>query len=235
MKSGMTMSTDSKVWCSGGDNNHYGYNGDIMGINSNTTAHINCSHCLEKSSPAITQWEGIAYKEDTGLKEDHYTGYKFQCVEYARRWLINNMKCTFGDINHAAHIFEKISHVNDLINESKKLFQGFKNSNENFPKYGDLIIFPKFYGQPWGHVGVITGVNPDKGYYEISEQNNENYWEDPTSYARRLVMLYYEKQYTLTEIPWNENIIENIKNKGLEKEIASEGKSKITGWKRIQE
>ena len=40
-----------------------------------------------------------------------YTGFQWQCVEYARRWLLLRKSCTFGDVPCACNIWNDIPHV----------------------------------------------------------------------------------------------------------------------------
>ena len=42
---------------------------------------------------------------DPNQIEGTYTGIKWQCVEFARRWLIQNRGMTFGDVDVAADIW----------------------------------------------------------------------------------------------------------------------------------
>lgn len=207
-----------KTFC----NNKFGY---IAGINSNVPAYINCD--CKHSNTGVS----ILSKEISGLNNDIQVGYKWQCVEYARRWLIINYGIYFESISCAYQIFD-IKNVTNLKTNKYHFFKGFENKNKEPPKFGDLIIFPIGWGQPWGHVAVCTRVDLDNEYIEIAEQNDDHgrLWDDYNSHSRRLLLLKLDDgHYTLTEIPYK-----GIKYDKNEKEqISKKYKSQIIGWKRV--
>ena len=53
-------------------------------------------------------------------QQDIYTGIKWQCVEYARRWLLEEQGVVFGDVEIAADIWELQQVNNPLSNKSLK-------------------------------------------------------------------------------------------------------------------
>lgn len=113
-----------------------------------------------------------------------FTGYKYQCVEYARRWLVMAKNLTFESIDCAFQIFELDSVTNVLTNQEQPLI-GIRNGSNFLPVEDALLIYQRGHGVPWGHVAVITEVNKDRGYVRIAEQNEEDrYW--PGNYARQI-------------------------------------------------
>jgi len=48
----------------------------------------------------------IYKKEDTGYARDVFTGVRWQCVEYGRRYLVVTQGATFGDVHGAINIFD---------------------------------------------------------------------------------------------------------------------------------
>ena len=207
---------------------HHNFTGTIIGVNNNVTAHLNCDNCWDKND-----YKCYLKKEESNFEMDIFTGYKYQCVEYARRWLIVNKKCLFGDIGCAYEIFDKINYAECLKTGLKKVMSSFANKNESPPMFGDLIIFPIRFMQKYGHVGIITDVNIDLGYVEISEQNFINYWEEPNSYSRRVILIKHQNLYTITEKRWKKSILEDLKSISVIEELIKREKSKIIGWKRI--
>jgi len=204
--------------------------GAIMGTHNNVPAYSN----NYKSGCNLNDDDWVQYlsKEETKLFKDVFTGCKWQCVEYARRWLIFNKKCTFKSINFAVHIYD-IGYVEDLTQPNKyKNFISIPNEGTTAPEVGDLVIFPQSRGQSFGHVAVVSNINFDLGYLDIVEQNYEDYWEH-LEYSRRLLFIKYNNKYVLTEIPWSENILKTYSDK-LDN-IITRYKSQVVGFKRITE
>jgi hypothetical protein len=118
-----------------------------------------------------------------------YSGMQWQCVEYARRYLITKLGFIFGDVNGAEDIFSEYFVLN-IENQSVHEFTSYKNGDiscesSNLPKVHDLIIWPRTTPDiPYGHVAVVLKVNGDDIY--IGEQNwSNNIWEH-TTYSRKL-------------------------------------------------
>ncbi len=104
-----------------------------------------------------------------------YTGLKWECVEYVRRYLIINHNITFSNVNSAFQIPEaKFMTLHGEIIIPKK--------NNNLV-IGSIIIFPKDYevDSPDGHVGIISSVL--EAGINIAEQNyNDNIFPRFISY-----------------------------------------------------
>lgn len=199
-------------------NSEYGLE---IGINSNTFAFSNCNEYCRNYDPVFI------YKKDTGLDYDIYCGLRWQCVEYARRWLIINRDVTFPNVKFAYNIFQ-MEYVLDVISGIKYKFESYKNENPIPPAVGDLIIYPADEHCITGHVAVATGVNLTEGYVEVSEQNYENVlWQNPESYARRIILKKINELYYLT----------NIHYIGIDYKFNEPGQGKeninIIGWKRV--
>ncbi|OMJ81967.1 hypothetical protein SteCoe_17453 [Stentor coeruleus] len=114
----------------------------------------------------------------------HYTGYKYQCVEYSRRFLIITKQITFANIKCAYNIWDLIVFQNLITGENFDILK-FENGSFIPPKEDCLLIYNKGYKIPYGHVAVITKVNLSKGYVKIAEQNErEKIWK--RNYARKL-------------------------------------------------
>ena len=130
-------------------------------------------------------------------------GLKWQCVEYARRWLILTRSLTY---DKAVPWASDIWHLNSL--ESLEYYpftypvplNRVPNGSRCPPVVGSILIYSR--GEPdirYGHVAIITGVDAD--YVEVAEENWDNdYW--PGNYARRIEMKYSGGNYTLhDELP----------------------------------
>ncbi len=56
-------------------------------------------------------WHTLKSSE-SGLKRDVFLGIKYQCVEYARRFMVVNQLCAFEDIGTADKIFDLTTVIN---------------------------------------------------------------------------------------------------------------------------
>lgn len=139
---------------------------------------------------------------------------QWQCVEYARRYLITKLGFKFGDVNGAEDIFFKINTVENVDGKPNREFRSYTNGNiscssSNLPKVHDLIIWPRTKPHiPYGHVAAVIKVDGDNVY--IGEQNwSNNMWEHAT-YSRILKL-----------------------NRTDGKCLLEDGDYPILGWKRI--
>lgn len=119
-----------------------------------------------------------------GQNHKLFTGMKWQCVEYARRWLIENKGMTFGEVTYAYHIWD-LDHF-DTVNthQSCKILRFKNKSSKSSPQVGDLLIYDKGLAIT-GHVAVVVGV--EQGSITIAEQNYFNRPWEGKDYARRLL------------------------------------------------
>jgi glutathionylspermidine amidase/synthetase len=113
-----------------------------------------------------------------------YMGYKWQCVEFARRWLYINKGYIFDDVAMAYDIFE-LRTVRDIQRKCLLPFHAFSNGSKQYPVAGCLLIW-KEGGEfeRTGHVAVVTDVTDD--YVCIAEQNVGHALWDGEHYARKL-------------------------------------------------
>jgi glutathionylspermidine amidase/synthetase len=126
-----------------------------------------------------------------------FTGVKWQCVEYARRWLLINKGAVYDEVDTAADIWNKIDHLTHVATKTKLPLETHVNGAKIPPQAGDLLIYARaFYDT--GHVAVVTNVNYEKGEIEVAEQNynNEPWHED---YARTIEFVNKEGNYWLLD------------------------------------
>jgi glutathionylspermidine amidase/synthetase len=114
-----------------------------------------------------------------------YMGYKWQCVEFARRWMYINKGYIFDDVAMAYDIFELRS-VRDVQANTRLPFQAFTNGSRTHPEVGSLLIWEEGGEfEDTGHVAVITEVRPN--YVRIAEQNvGHQAWPEGHDFAREL-------------------------------------------------
>ena len=120
-----------------------------------------------------------------------YTGFKWQCVEYARRYMIICMNLTFENIDNAYEIFN-IKYFISLKNNQKIPVQKYINGSPYIPVKNSLLIWKPSSDNINGHVAVIVKVNSDS--IEIAEQNYKNIkWKN--NYSRKIKLKYNNGYY----------------------------------------
>lgn len=135
-----------------------------------------------------------------------YTGIKWQCVEYARRWLLNEQGVVFGDVDIAADIWA-IAEVNNPHSTESLKFYSIVNGAANLPQRGDLLIYGKQYLDT-GHVAVVVSINEKRNTIQVAEQNYANTkWQQ--NYAREIAYISVDNRIWLLD-------------------------SYLIGWKRVQ-
>lgn len=106
-----------------------------------------------------------------------YTGIKWQCVEYARRWLLHERGVVFGDVDIAADIWA-MQEVNNPVTKQTYAFNSIVNGASSLPLRGDLLIYGKDYLST-GHVAVVVAIDKNKQSIQVAEQNFANTkWQD---------------------------------------------------------
>jgi glutathionylspermidine amidase/synthetase len=117
--------------------------------------------------------------------DDVFMGYKWQCVELARRWLYVNYGYIFDDIAMAYDIF-RLRSVRRLHDNVELPLQSFRNGARRPPEPGCLMIWNE--GGEFdvtGHVAVVTAVLADR--VRCIEQNvDHQVWDEGQDYSREL-------------------------------------------------
>jgi glutathionylspermidine amidase/synthetase len=114
-----------------------------------------------------------------------YTGHKYQCVEYARRYLLKTKGIIFESIPMAYDIFQ-LKAVKRVEDGTFFKFSPYLNGNSKAPLKGDLLIWkPVGEFKVTGHVAVISSVCDT--HVDIVEQNvDDTVWPEGQNYSRRL-------------------------------------------------
>lgn len=139
--------------------------GEVVGIApSGVTAYSNCNnHCI---NPEANFVDGV------------FTGIKWQCVEYARRWLLLNEKVVYGDVDIAADIWN-LQSVHVPGKDKQYNFRSILNGSTDVNlQRGDLLIYAAaFLGT--GHVAVVLSVDEKEQKIVVGEQNYTNkIWQE---------------------------------------------------------
>lgn len=104
--------------------------------------------------------------------DDVYMGYKWQCVEFARRYLYLNRGYVFTDVQMAFDIFA-LRHVRRVEDDAILPLYAFANGSLRRPETGALLIWREGGEfEVTGHVAIITEVLEDR--IRFAEQNLEH-------------------------------------------------------------
>ena len=179
--------------------------GNIVGHLEDVPAYSNCNNSFESGLNNF-----ISYQN-----KKLFSGMQWQCVEYARRYLITKLGVTFDSVDGAEDVFA-LKTVESIDTGKKYKFKTFKNNKNsncriknNIPKVNDVIIWARNKSDtPYGHIAVILKIEGDQIF--IGEQNWSNdAWESPSSYSRILTFKKYNNRCSIVD-----------------------GNYKILGWKR---
>ncbi len=125
----------------------------------------------------IDEYKGVAvysngsdYMSSHGLnysKDGYYYGYKWQCVEFVKRFYYEKYKYKMPDgAGNAKYFFNPMLQQGEL-NKQRGLVQ-FQNGGDIKPAADDLLVFTK---GSYGHVAIICDVGDD--WVEVIQQNSE--------------------------------------------------------------
>ena len=129
---------------------------------------------------------------DPNQESGTYTGIKWQCVEFTRRWLISQHGLTFGDVDVAADMWA-LQNLTKLSDQSSVALKTFENGAKQAPKRGDLLIYGREY-LGTGHAAIVLHVDRLRGTVLVAEQNFKNQkW--PGKYARTIHLIQKEGRY----------------------------------------
>ena len=158
--------------------------GEVLGVSKRgVEAYSNCSSDCVIYDPH--HWQGT------------YTGIKWQCVEYARRWLLQNRGAVYGDVDIAADIWDKIDHLVDVETKQKLPLEAHLNGAQQPPRPGDLLIYAKAFNNT-GHVAVVIDADYEAGHIKVAEQNYRNLpWAN--DYARKIELIKRADNYWLLD------------------------------------
>ncbi|MDA0990237.1 MAG: glutathionylspermidine synthase family protein, partial [Verrucomicrobia bacterium] len=115
-----------------------------------------------------------------------YMGYKWQCVEFARRWLYFNRGLIFDEVAMAYELFQ-IRSIRRVADGARLPMRAFRNGSKRLPEVGSLLIWNEGGEfEETGHVAVITEICfPDR--IRIVEQNfHHEVWPADQTYSREI-------------------------------------------------
>ncbi|KAH9593380.1 CHAP domain [Trypanosoma melophagium] len=96
-------------------------------------------------------------KHKPNKQQQLFTGYKWQCVEFARRYLLHSKGLALPSFDFAAHIIH-LRYVYDIYTGARVPCRLVPQGGRDPPTLHSLIIYPGSYRNIVGHVGVITYI-----------------------------------------------------------------------------
>jgi len=173
--------------------------GEVLGVGlGNVPAYSNCNSDCVIFEP--------------NKNEGTYTGIKWQCVEYARRWLLVNKGVVYGDVDIAADIWG-LNVVTRVKDDAEFKMAAYPNGSEKPPEAGDLLIYAREYLKT-GHVAVIASVDTKAHTIQVMEQNfNNTKWNN--GYARSIPYVEHDHKFWILDsylLGWKRVTDQMVKN-----------------------
>ena len=178
-----------------------------LGRSNGVEARSNCvSTCVRLESSFVDPDSGQIQVARSGERPDQleYAGLAYQCVEYARRWWIQTLGLTFGDVPKAADILS-LTEGRRLSDQAViPLGRSLNGHARRAPERGDLVIYAADHNDPeWraGHVAVVVDTDIEQGWVALAEQNYDNRpWIAPEHHARRIRIVRVGERYSLLDV-----------------------------------
>ena len=131
---------------------------------------------LRTGTPAYSNGSDDHFTHQLSKSGHFCTGFRWQCVEFARRWLWDAKGLILPSIGFASHIFFQP----EVYDPSLKCFvpvRAVRNGSSSSPPEADsLIIYPSSLENFVGHVGVI--VESSETFVRVADQNRYfHHWE----------------------------------------------------------
>lgn len=101
------------------------------------------------------------------------TGIKFQCVEFARRWLLLHYDMLFNNVENAINIWN-LSTITRITDNKRFSFVSVLHDGRALPKIGSLLIYRSTPILETGHVAVVTRIEHDMIHFDDRNGNHIN-------------------------------------------------------------
>lgn len=148
--------------------------GETLGAASGVPAYSNCSAACFVPLP----------HRESGT----FTGIRWQCVEYARRWWLLNRGVFFGDVDVAADLWLKVDTITRASDGGTQPLETHPNGDGAPPQVGDLLVYGREYLRT-GHLAVVVAVDAQQGRLDVAEQNFLNRPWPAADHARSVELL----------------------------------------------
>jgi glutathionylspermidine amidase/synthetase len=136
--------------------------GSVLGRTVNgVTAYSNCNTDTTSNEDSINAFTNV------------FMGMKWQCVEFARRYLFLTQSVVFGGVDSAYQMWDALAFVTQHpTNRTFTLRRVAQGSSTQLPPVGALLIYQQRPEDPHGHVAVVVGCNESMAM--VAEQNWSN-------------------------------------------------------------
>lgn len=118
--------------------------------------------------PAYSNGSEKVFTNERHYAQHYFMGYKWQCVEFARRWLLHRKGLVLPQYDFAAHLVH-LREVHDVRTGAAVSCQFIPQGSATVPEADSLIVYPGTKKNVVGHVGVITNVTSSSVY--VADQN----------------------------------------------------------------
>ncbi|CAF1307818.1 unnamed protein product [Rotaria magnacalcarata] len=146
--------------------------------------------------PAYSNGDDDFFSAERNYFYGIFTGFKWQCVEFARRWLLIRKTCIFRNIGSASDAWHELSTIERVTDGKKFPLKAHSNGSSTLPKKDSFLIYPRCRDLPFGHIAIITDVGHN--YIRIAEQNYRfHHWSG--NYARQIPMVLKDGGYYLKD------------------------------------
>lgn len=181
--------------------------GNKIGNLKDVSAYSNCNNSFESGLDNV-----VSFKN-----KNVFSGMKWQCVEYARRYFITKLGVTFQSVDGAEDVFalKTVKSINGKKYKFKSYINNIDCTNENnMPMVHDVVIWARNKTDtPYGHIAVILKIEGNKIF--IGEQNwSNNAWTaPPDSYSRILKLKKHNNKCSIidgnyTILGWKRAMVE---------------------------
>ena len=161
---------------------------------------------------AYSNGDGDFFSVERHYLHGIFMGFKWQCVEFARRWLLMRKSCIFLPVPCAADMWTELKYVERITDEKQFSLKFHPNGSPNKPKHDALLIYPRNEELPFGHVAIICDVVD--GFIRVADQNYI-YYNWPDNYAREVPLIVKDNCYFIEDEDYICGWIEIIDNDEL--------------------
>jgi len=145
---------------------------------------------------AYSNGDGDFFSVERHYLHGIFMGFKWQCVEFARRWLLMRKSSIFPPIRHAADMWTDLKHVERVTDGKQFPFKLYPNGSSEKPKADMILIYGRSDDLPFGHVAIICDVVP--GFVRVGEQNYI-YHDWTNDFAREIRLIEKENGFYLED------------------------------------
>jgi len=149
--------------------------------------------------PAFSNCQAACVYEKPSEVNGTYAGIQWQCVEYARRWLIVARGLTFPSIDFAADLWDKVDHFVKVGPGSPVPARNIENGSLNTPPaVGDLLVYAREF-KGTGHLAVVVAIDRAGKTVRVGEENFANLPWEKKDFSREIPFVLREGKVWLLD------------------------------------